>query len=43
MVGHKSFGRRGEPQRLIPREKAIEAVAQSTQRSSPLDILSTHL
>ena len=30
MVGHKSFGRRGEPQRLIPREKAIEAVAQST-------------
>ena len=31
MVDHRSFGRRGDPQRQPSRAKAFEAVAQSTR------------
>jgi hypothetical protein len=34
MVDHRSFGRRGDPQRQPSRAKAIEAVAQSTRVES---------
>ena len=34
MVDHRSFGRRGDPQRQPSRAKAFEAVAQSTRVES---------